>query len=162
MLLLTAYQTTMETKEGEKLWYPRVVKFGDTITTKQLAQAVSKRSSISPGDARSLIEDSFEIIREYLLDGKSVCFEDFGTFTVTLKAGGAGVRTREEVSPNQITQLKVRFTPSFKRTPHQGVTRAIFDGVTFKMLGKDDVKKIEGGNPKPGNNDDDDYVDPNA
>lgn len=157
-LLLGAYQSSLETKDGEKLWYPRVVKFGDVVTTKEIGIALAGMSSLSAGDARSMVENMTSIIGKSLLDGKSVCLEDFGTFTVTCKAVGTGVKTKEEVNPNQITHLKVRFTPAYKRSSFQGTTRAIFNGVSFKMI--DD--RLKENTSAPGGNDDDDYVDPNA
>jgi hypothetical protein len=69
MLLLTAYQSTTYEKDEQGnttavkgLWYPRIIKYGDTVTTKELAHALSQRSSLSPGDVRSLVEDLFDVM----------------------------------------------------------------------------------------------------
>ena len=142
-LFLKAFQSTLETKEGDRLWYPRIVKLNKTVTTRELGVALSKRSSLSVGDARSLVEDSMDIIREFLLDGKSVSLEGLGTFTMTCKAGGAGVKNKEDVHPAQITQLKVRFTPTYRRSSFAGITRAMFEGANFQMLDKHVTKTTE-------------------
>ena len=135
-LLLKAFQSTLETKEGDKLWYPRIVKLGKTVSTRELGVALSKRSSLSVGDARSLVEDSMDIIREFLLDGKSVCLEGLGTFTITCQAKGTGVKNKADVNPSQVTHLKMRFTPTYTRSNFAGVTRAMFEGARFEMLDK--------------------------
>lgn len=150
----------MKNKDGELLWFPRVVKYGQAVTTKDLAHAIAKRSSLSPGDVRSLVEDFMDIVKEHLLDGKSVFLDDFGSFTITCRASGAGVKTKEEVTPNQITQLKVRFTPTATRDPYQGTTRALFQGVSFKMIDGKEASKIEGDDDD--NHNGGDYIDPNA
>ena len=151
----------MKDKDGELLWFPRIVKHGQLVTTKELAHAISKRSSLSPGDVRSLVEDLMDVVKEYLQDGKSVFFEDFGSFTLTCRASGTGVKTKDEVNPNQITQLKVRFTPTATRDPYQGTTRALFQGVSFKMIDGKEASKIEGDDDDDNHNGGD-YIDPNA
>jgi predicted histone-like DNA-binding protein len=172
MLLLTPFQSkSMKRKDAngneveviKPLWYPRIVKYGETVTTKKLAHAIAQVSSLSPGDVRSLIEDLFNVVKENLLDGKSVNLEGLGTFTVTCNAKGTGVETKEDVHPGQITQLKVRFTPTSTRTSFEGTTRAIFEGVTFKMIGKEEAQDIEGGgkDPDDGNNEPP-YIDPDT
>jgi predicted histone-like DNA-binding protein len=150
----------MKNKDGELLWFPRIVKYGQAVTTKDLAHAIAKRSSLSPGDVRSLVEDFMDIVKEHLLDGKSVFLDDFGSFTITCRASGTGVKTKEEVNPNQITQLKVRFTPTATRDPYQGVTRALFQGVSFKMIDGKEASKIEGDDDDDSNGGE--YIDPNA
>lgn len=160
-ILLKAYQSVLETQDGEKLWYPRIAKFGQKVSTSELTSALAELSSLSQGDARSFIQDFTTVMRRFLVNGFSVNLEDFGTFTLIVKATGAGVKTREEVNPNQINQLKVRFTPAYKRTPSQGTTRALYSGVTFTMIDKEFTKGMDN-NSNPGGDDDDDYVDPNA
>lgn len=160
-ILLKAYQSVLETEEGEKLWYPRIAKFGQKVSTSELTSALAELSSLSQGDARSFIQDLTTVMRRFLINGYSVNLEEFGTFTLIVKATGAGVKTREEVNPNQINQLKVRFTPTYKRSSYQGTTRALYSGVSFTMIDKE-LAKGQDNSSTPGGNDDDDYVDPNA
>lgn len=161
-LLYTAYQSTLENKDGEKLWHPRILKAGDPMTVYELGVEVSKRSSMSAGDALNIIETAQDIIRQNLMNSRSVCLDRLGTFTVTCRSPKNGVKTEEEVSSNQITELKVRFTPSYTRNSYNGTTRAMFEGVTFEKVYKGKIQRQQNTeNPTPGG-DDDDIVDPGA
>jgi predicted histone-like DNA-binding protein len=175
MLLLTPFQSKSIKRKDESgnevevvkpLWYPRIVKFGDNVTSDELSEEIAEISSLSPGDVKSLVKDMFGVIKKHLLDGKSVFLDGFGSFTVTCNAKGTGVETKEEVNPNQITQLNVRFTPTATHNSFEGTTRAIFHGVTFKMISKEEAQKIEGGGGdgfySGDPNDDGIYIDPNA
>jgi len=134
-LQVAPIQSTLKAEDGTKKWYPRIVKVGKTVTSADLARDLAGVSTLSLGDSRNVFANMMGILRGYLLDSRSVCIDDFGTFTVTCQAQGNGVDTLEEVSPKQITGLKVRFTPSYTRTTFAGTTRAMFTGVDFEMYG---------------------------
>lgn len=161
-LLYTAIQSVLENKDGEKLWHPRILKVGDPMTVYELGVEVSKRSSMSAGDALNIIETAQDIIRQNLMNSRSVCLDRLGTFTVTCRSAKNGVKTEEEVSSKQISELKVRFTPSYTRSTYNGTTRAMFEGVTFEKVYKGNVKREQNtNNPNPGD-DGEDIVDPGA
>ncbi len=163
-----AFQSNIETKEGKRLWFPVLVKDGGTITLPMIAKRIASKSSLTPGDVYNVVYSLIDELNDKLLNGHSVCLNEFGTFTVIAKAGGNGVETPQAVNASQIKSLRVQFTPSYKRTPFQGVTRAMFDGVEFQRWKGDpyhpDNDKT-GGNSTGGNNNDDDggfTPDPNA
>lgn len=165
-LLYSAFRSNLKTNDGEKLWYPRLFKVGNTMGTLEIGQEVAKRSSMSPGDVLNVIETMQDIIQQNLLNSRSVRLDRIGTFTVTCRSAGNGVSTEEDVTSKQISNLKIRFTPSFTRSAYNGTTRAMFEGVTFEKVNK--VKKgtksedEQGGTNPVGGNDDDDFVDPGA
>lgn len=123
--------------EGEtRKWYPRIIKTGRTVTSDDLARDLSEVSTLSIGDSRNVFDNLMGIMRRHLLNSRSVCLDGFGTFTITCRARKTGVDTKEEVSPKQITDLKIRFTPKYTRSAFEGTTRAMFSGVDFEMYGK--------------------------
>ena len=113
-LLYKPVQSSMATEEGEKLWYPHLVKVGRAVQTHELAVEISKMSSLSPGDVHSVIYNLFDCINKHLKNSRSVNLSELGTFTLKAQAAGNGVKTPEEVNPKQINYLKVHFTPSYR------------------------------------------------
>lgn len=157
-----AFQSVLATKEGERLWYPTLVKHG-TVTTNYLARRIAEKSSLTPGDIYNVVDGLISEMNDKLMNGLSVNLEGLGTFTAIIKAGGKGVKTPEEVNASQIKTMNIRFTPSYKRTPMQGTTRALYSGVEFKRWSGDPYNpknKPEGNKDNTGNGDDND--DPTA
>lgn len=151
-LLFTTFQSTMETKEGKNQWHPRLVKVGEPVTAYDLAMQIAKRSSLTPGDSLNVIDNLMDVIQGYLLDSRSVCLDRLGTFTITCRSTGNGVDTEEEVSASQITDLKVRFTPTYTRNKFNGTTRSMFTGVTFEKINKAKSQTNPTTDPDNGNN----------
>ena len=158
-LLYKAVQSSLATKDGKKKWYPSLVKLGSPVTTKQLGIEVSKRSSMAPGDTMNVVDTVMDVIRQYLMNGRSVRLDDLGTFTVIANAKGHGVDTEEEVTSKQIQALKIRFTPSYTRNAIEGTTRAMYADIQFEKY--EPKGKGSGAGIDPGD-DDDDVVDPDA
>lgn len=153
-------RSTLESKDGKKKWFPQLVKAKTPITIDQLATVISGKSSLSKGDVKNVLENLPEALALFLMNSMSVNIANFGTFTAVAGASGAGVDTEEEVSSKQIRTLKIRFTPSYKRSHFNGTTRSMYNDVTFEKYNPATSKLGEITNP--GDNDDDDYVDPNA
>ena len=129
------------------------------MTAREIGAEVAKRSSMAPGDVLNVIDTMMDIIHQNLLNSRSVCLDGLGTFTVTCRSAGNGVDTEDDVTSNQITELKVRFTPSYTRSKFEGTTRAMFAGVTFERIDNIKTRKKDS---TPGGNDDDDFIDPEA
>jgi predicted histone-like DNA-binding protein len=161
-LLYSAYKSAIATRDGEKKWHPRIVKVGNAMTSYELGVEISKRSSMTPGDALNVLDAMMDIIQQNLMNSRSVSLDRLGTFTVTCKSTGNGVDTEEEVSSKQITDLKVRFTPSYSRSHYNGITRAMFEGVTFEKINRAKVQKSQEPEENPDDGGDDGFVDPNA
>lgn len=157
-LLYTAFQSVLENKEGKKLWHPRLIKLSDPMSTYELGTEVSKRGSMTAGDTLNVIETALDIIEQNLRNGRSVCLDRLGTFTITCRSTKNGVETEEEVSSDQITDLKVRFTPAYTRSKYNGTTRSMFNGVTFKKISKAKAANSE----EPGSGSGGGQIDPDA
>lgn len=164
-LLYSAFRSNLKNNDGDKLWHPRLFKIGETMGTLEIGQEVAKRSSMAPGDVLNVIETMQDIIQQNLLNSRSVRLDRIGTFTVTCRSTGNGVLKEEDVTSKQITDLKIRFTPSFTRSAYNGITRAMFEGVTFEKVKKvkaEGKSEEEQGGTTPGGGNDDYYVDPEA
>lgn len=141
-LLYKPVQSSMATEEGEKLWYPHLVKHRRVVTTHDLAVEIAKISSLTEGEVHNVVRNLLGCMSRHLKDSKSVQLDGLGTFTLKIQAAGNGVKTPEEVSPKQINTLKVHFTPAYKRYG-AGIGRVypIIEGAEFEKLKEKWLKK---------------------
>lgn len=106
-------------------WYPRSVTVG-TLTTADVAERLSRMSTVTRGDVYAVLLGLGEVMGEMLAMGNSVKLDGLGTFYLVGKATGAGVDTPQEVSPRQFRKLSVAFIPEYSRTSsHAVVARTI-------------------------------------
>jgi predicted histone-like DNA-binding protein len=108
-LIYKAFQSNLMDKQGRKLYFPRLVKAGAPVSTQKIAGLIAERSSLSAGDVHNVIRNLMSVMREQLLNSKSVHLEGLGIFSMVVHANGAGVETAEEVSSRRITRLRCRF-----------------------------------------------------
>lgn len=106
-------------------WYPRSVTVG-TLTTADVAEHLSRMSTVTRGDVYAVLLGLGEVMGEMLAMGSSVKLDGLGTFYLVGRATGAGVDTPQEVSPRQFRKLSVAFIPEYSRTSsHAVVARTI-------------------------------------
>ena len=134
-LIYKPYQATLANKEGQKLFYPRLVKIGRTVNTQKMAELIAEKASLTAGTVR---------------------LEGLGTFTMVAKACGKGVEQESKVSSSQIVSLRCQFTPEYTRSAGN-TTRALTAGVEFVHvkdvaagLIADGDTENPGGDDKPG------------
>ena len=123
-----------------QLWYPRSVTVGKPVETQELANRIARESTVSPADTHAVLRALPAIMADFMKESRAVHFEGLGWFRYTIASAGNGVATKEEVSSDQITGLRVQFTPDRVRNMSGGYTRALIadEGVTFmEWLGKD-------------------------
>lgn len=135
-LLYKPVQSTMPSEDGEKKWFPHIVKLKKRATTETLAEEISEFSSLTEGDVHNVIRNLLTHMRRHLLNSESVHLDGFGTFTIKANCAGNGVSTPDEVNPDQINHLTVHFTPCFKRIPGVGVRYPMYKGVEFVRTDK--------------------------
>ncbi len=133
-LIYKTIQSTLPTKSGERLYYPVLVKMGKVVDTQKIGELIAQKASLTPGDVHSVIRNLMEVMREQLLNSRTVRLDGLGTFTMIAKAGGNGVATKDKVNPSQIRNLRCQFTPEYKRAVGAGVTRALTEGVEYESL----------------------------
>ncbi|MBP1629840.1 MAG: histone-like DNA-binding protein [Bacteroidetes bacterium] len=80
------------------------------ITLKKLAQEIAASSSLSAGTVLDVAQSLFEKIADHASEGQTVKIDALGTFSVAINA--KAVDTLEEVTPDTIERVYVRFTPS--------------------------------------------------
>ena len=125
-------------------WYPHAVVVGKSISTKELAQALSDRSTVTLSDCRAVLSEIGLVMAEFMAQGKSVKLEGLGSFRYGICSAKNGVETEEKVSASQISAIRVRFVPETSRNADGTVaTRSCQPGaVEWLKLGiEEEVKK---------------------
>ena len=146
-LFYYARQSSIATKEGAKLWHLSLKKVGRAIDCQMLAESISEKSSLTPGDVHNVIRNLMTTMRLHLLNSRTVRLDGLGTFTMKARTRGKGVEEEKDVNPNQVTALRCQFTPEYTRPAAIGTTRALLQGVEFeKWTGKVTDESGDGGN----------------
>ena len=130
-LLYYARQSQLKTKEGVKQWHLALKKVGRAVNLQQLGEMVAEKCSATPGDVHNVVRNLMSVMREQLLNSRTVRLEGLGTFTMIAKANGKGVELENKVSSSQITSLRCQFTPEYTRAANGSATRALTTGVEF-------------------------------
>lgn len=153
-------QSSIATKTGKKLFYPRVVLTGN-VNTKKIAAEIAELSSLSPGDSKNVLDNLVTVMTRHLQSSESVTIDGFGTFYLSMKSTGKGVETMDKVSATQ-ANLMVRFLPSSTRNLDKTVaTRSLVTGVKCVRFDLQSAEKPDGGDPsKPGGSDGDENENP--
>ena len=153
-VLYKAFQSVLENKEKQKLFYPRVVLKGH-VTTDQVAQEISEYSSLTKGDTKNTLDNLVRVMTTHLHASESVTLDGLGTFRLVMKSTGKGVESAAKVSPAQAT-VTVRFQPSTTKNADRTVaTRALVTGVKFVAYAPD-ADAASGGNGSGGGGNDGD------
>ena len=139
------YKPRLKKRSG--LYYPEAVTVGKQVSTKQLAQALSDRSTVTLSDARAVLSELGTVMSTYMAQGRSVQLEGLGSFRYTINAQKQGVETLEEVSPLQIKSIRVRFVPETTRNADGTVaTRSCQPGaVDWVLWAAEEKKKADDG-----------------
>lgn len=134
-LVFKAFQSNIKNKSGVKLWYPRVITVGKTVSTRQLATDVAEMSTMTPGDMYNALHTLASVMKRYLQESHSVKLDGIGTFSLHSRAGGNGVATEKEVNSTQIGRIVCHFVPeTTKNIDGTVATRALVQGVSFVSL----------------------------
>ena len=155
-LIYKPYQANITNNAGQKLYSPRLVKFSKMVNTQKMAELIAEKASLTPGDVHNVLRNLMSVMREQLLNSRTVRLEGLGTFTMIATAGGKGVVLESKVSSSQIVSLRCQFTPEYTRSAGN-TTRALTAGVEFVHvkdvaagLIADGDTENPGGDDKPG------------
>jgi predicted histone-like DNA-binding protein len=94
-------------------WVP-VVKSVSNYDAKRLAKDIEKESTVSQTDVMAVLNAIPNVMTRYLAEGHSVKLDGIGSFHLTFECKKTGVDTPEEVSIDQVTNIKVQFRPTMK------------------------------------------------
>ncbi len=83
--------------------------YGDNVSFDNLAQLISKMSSLNYGSVVGTLGTLMEVIQLQLTHGRQVKLGDLGTLYLTLS--GEGKDTPEELSSSDIKKSTIRFRP---------------------------------------------------
>ncbi|MDR1679680.1 MAG: HU family DNA-binding protein [Prevotellaceae bacterium] len=85
------------------------------IGTREIAEMIAARSSLTPGDIRATLIGLVEVMEAYLHRGYSVKLDDLGVFR--LSATSDGYDSPEECTPHRVRAAKLCFRadPQMKR-----------------------------------------------
>lgn len=102
-------------QKGDGKWHPRAVTLAEPATTDDVAERLTRMSSVTAGDVYAVLANLGPVLAELMNEGRSVRLKGVGTFFLTCSSQGAGVDSPEEVTSRQITAAKVRFIPEYSR-----------------------------------------------
>lgn len=123
----------LSTDEQQELYFP-AVQYAGTIDTKEMARAISQRTSLSTGDVKNVLDAlSVELQRDLALSYK-VQLDGVGTFRATVK--GSSKPTEEELSASDVEKVGVHYTPD------KEIMQSLRD-TPRKLVGKPAKKQAE-------------------
>ena len=143
-VLYGPFQSVLKDKNGEQLFYPRVLRTGN-VSTSQISKEIAAYSSLSPGDVKNTLDNLVTVVSQHL--------HGFGTFRLVMKSNGKGVKTVDDVSAAQAS-LTVRFLPcSTRHLDGTMATRSLVTGARCVRFDRADTSASgegEGGKPEGG------------
>ena len=148
------------TKQFVKLtgkWIPRP-KTVSTYDAKRLAKDIEKESTVSQTDVMAVLTAIPTVMTRYLAEGHSVKLDGIGSFFLNFECKKTGVDTPEEVSMDQVTNIKVQFRPAMKSAvgaqKGKKINTLIADDIEWTYLPgtdkDDDSAASEGEDENPG------------
>lgn len=153
----TVQENKLKNRKKGQNYYPRLVING-VLGTKDLADIIAGRSSLTRGDVRNVIDNLADVMNIQLRNGLSIHLEGFGQFRLGLTEAKT-VENEEDARPDS-RHLTIRFAPEQDRHSDGKLrTRAmVADNIEFERVWKKDPKKAEGqntpgGGGTPGGND---------
>ena len=110
MLLYKIIQKANPRKlEEPNKYFAAAVNSGDA-DFRHFIKDIAQLSTVSTPDIVAVLESLFQIIPEYLKDGRIVKLGDLGSFTILLDSEGK--ENPGDVSIHSINRAKIRFIPS--------------------------------------------------
>ena len=153
-----AFYSKKYVKLTEK-WIP-VSKTVSCYDAHRLAKDIEKESTVSQTDVMAVLNAIPTVMTRYLAEGHSVKLDGIGSFFLTFECKKTGVDTPEEVSMDQVTNIKVQFRPAMKGGSSKGKfnNTLIADDIEWTYLPsakgesiEDDAEDDGGANNNQGN-----------
>lgn len=149
------YKVRLQKKN--QLYYPQAITVGKQITTAQVAEMLSDRSTVTKADAFAVLSELGSVMSTFMAQGRSVHLDGIGSFRYTINSQKQGVEKEEEVSVAQIKGIRVRFVPEMTRNADKSVaTRSMQPtAVDWFLWAKEEEKKDGSTTPSDENEPDD-------
>lgn len=126
-------------KKKNGLYYPESVTTGKQITTKQLADTLSDRCTVTRADTLAVLTDLGKVMSIYMAAGSSVKLDGIGSFRYTINASKNGVETPDEVDATNIKGVRVRFTPETTRNSDKTIATRSMQAYNVEWV---DIEKL--------------------
>jgi len=107
--------------QAPKKWYITPQRVGQK-SEKEIAEALSKNTTLSRGEASLVLDELQTVIISSLLDGYTVQMGDWGSFLLTVSS--EGVDTEAECTADKIKAVNIRFRPG--KEMKEAVAKASF------------------------------------
>ena len=141
-------------------WIP-VSKTVSCYDAKRLAKDIEKESTVSYTDVVAVLSAIPSVMTRYLAEGHSVKLDGIGSFHLIFECKKTGVDKPEEVSMDQVTNIKVQFRPAMKAgvgsQKGKRINTLIADDIEWTYLPStkgesfdDDAEENEGANNEQG------------
>ena len=141
-------------------WIP-VSKTVSCYDAKRLAKDIEKESTVSYTDVVAVLSAIPSVMTRYLAEGHSVKLDGIGSFHLIFECKKTGVDKPEEVSIDQVTNIKVQFRPAMKAgvgsQKGKRINTLIADDIEWTYLPsakgesiEDDAEENEGSNNEQG------------
>lgn len=98
-----------------------------SIDLDYIANELAEKSSVTKGDVMSIVTNLIDLIPKELSMGRTVNLGRLGTFWLNINSDG--YETEEEVTPDAVKKVNVRFRPS--STLKELMRRLRFDRLEF-------------------------------
>lgn len=94
---------------GEKLYYPQIAPTS-VMELNDIAEGIEQRTTLSRADVKAVLDSLQLVVKDAMLDGKSIRFVDLGSFRPTLSTKSQ--ESADKVTADTIKAVHVRFRPS--------------------------------------------------
>lgn len=109
-------------EDSPKRYFPQIVTLGQTVGLRFIAERMSSRSSLSRGGINCCIQDFVDVVKEQLLEGKSVNIDGLGVFSLSAKSKGENVA--KDVTAASVKSLRICFQANKELKLQKTATRA--------------------------------------
>jgi len=107
--------------EAARKWYV-VQKRVERKSEKEIAEALTKNTTLNRGEAGMVIDELQSVILQALLDGYSVQMGDWGSFQLTVSSEGAD--TEYACTAELVKSVNIRFRPG--KEMKEAIAKATF------------------------------------
>ncbi|MBP1616385.1 MAG: DNA-binding protein [Bacteroidetes bacterium] len=80
---------------------------GEIVSTREIAERLADRSTLSQADIRATLIGLSELIETYLHEGRAVKLEDIGVFSLSITS--EGYASPEECTPHRVKAKRICF-----------------------------------------------------
>lgn len=129
------YQNKSKNEKTSGKYYGRP-KYTTTVTERDLAKEIEKRSTVHLADVLAVIASLVEVMQEHLQSSERVTLTGLGTFKVGITTKGAA--TADEFTVANIKSSRILFAESKTvNSDHTVATRAMSTGTSFVEWGSE-------------------------